>query len=167
MNYIIIIRFLLALLPFHIIENRANINVQTKVVDSGKLQVVAMAEEVIEDKKIELQIGKLSGYGPDCVGCSGYTASGNYVGDGTIYYNDYQFGKVRIVAADSKYKFGTIVKISHPNLEEDIIAIVLDRGSAIGFQRIALFDLLYSSEEEANLKGVFHNTTFEILRYGY
>ena len=112
--------------------------------------------------------GPITAYGPDCVGCTtGYTASGYYVRNGNIYYNDKEYGKVRIVAADKSLPFGTIIRISDLNVFNDpIIAIVLDRGSAIGFNRRVYFDLLYNSEKETEFFGK-RNATFEVLRRGY
>lgn len=115
---------------------------------------------------LETQVGKMSGYGPDCKGCSGYLASGRYVGDGNIYYNDSKYGTVRIVAGDYSYKMGTIVRVKNSRAG-NFIAIVLDRGSSIGFGKKFLFDLLYQSEKDAAKDEVSYNTTFEILRYGY
>lgn len=117
---------------------------------------------------IEIQVGKMSGYGPNCIGCSGYTASGKYVGDGNVYYNDKTYGQVRIVAGDYKYKFGTIIRINSSKVSTDpIIAIVLDRGGSIGIDKKYMFDLLFTSEEEASKYGVSYNVTFEVLRNGY
>jgi len=117
---------------------------------------------------IETQVGKMSGYGPNCIGNSGYTASGKYVGDGNIYYNDKTYGQVRIVAGDYKYKFGTIVRIKNSKVStQPIIAIVLDRGGSIGIDKKYMFDLLFTSEEEAIKYEVSYNVTFEILRNGY
>ena len=110
----------------------------------------------------EVLIGKMSGYGPDCYGCSGYLASGVYVGDGNVYYNDSEYGQVRIVAGDKKYKFGTIVRIN-----DSVLAIVLDRGGSIGIGKKFLFDLLYVTEAEANINGISYETKFEILRNGF
>lgn len=126
--------------------------------------VVPKVEEVVEviQPQNEILTGKMSGYGPDCVGCSGYLANGHYVGDGNIYYNDSEYGQVRIVAGDKKYKFGTIVRINDTTL-----AIVLDRGGSIGIGKKFMFDLLYASEAEANGNGVSYNTKFEILRNGF
>lgn len=130
--------------------------------------------EVYEDMDIdtrvdiydnEVQIGKLSRYGPDCYLCSGYLAYGIYVGNGNIYYNDSYYGNVRILAGDKFYPFGTIVKVSYDTTS--FFGIVLDRGGAIGFGKSALFDLLYPSEDLANVDGVNYNTKFEILRYGF
>ena len=122
--------------------------------------------EVKKTKKIN-EINKYRGYitayGPDCKGCSGITASGYNVRK-TIYYHDKEYGKIRIVAADKKIPFGTIVRINYA--DKKIIAIVLDRGSAIGFNKNALFDLLYKNERESNKFGK-KKATIEILRKGY
>lgn len=111
--------------------------------------------------------GPITAYGPDCTGCTtGYTASGYYVRN-TIYYNDKQYGKIRILAADRSLPFGTIVRISDLNVfAEPVLAIVLDRGSAIGFNKKSYFDLLYKSEKETEFFGR-RNATFEVLRRGY
>lgn len=115
---------------------------------------------------LETQVGKMSGYGPDCNGCSGYLASGKYVGDGTIYYDDPTYGSVRILAGDVTYKFGTIIRVNNSNAGS-FIGIVLDRGGSIGFGKKYLFDLLYSSQGEAAVDEVSYNVVFEVLRYGY
>ena len=130
-----------------------------------------ITDEIVEEETIdavvfqesnEVVFGRMSGYGPDCIGCSGYLAYGKYVGDGNIYYDDAEFGKVRIVAGDKKYKFGTIVKIN-----DSFLAIVLDRGGSIGVGKKFLFDLLYESEAESYKHGVSNDVKFEILRNGF
>lgn len=125
-------------------------------------------EEIVENKSdvLETQVGKMSGYGPDCSGCSGYLSSGKYVGDGDIYYNDSTYGKLRIVAGDKKYKLGTVIRVKNSKAG-NFLAIVLDRGGSIGFGKKFLFDLLYTSEKEALKDEVSYNVTFEVLRYGY
>ncbi len=115
---------------------------------------------------LESYIGSLSGYGPDCYLCSGYLASGDSVLDGHIYYHDPTYGDIRILAGDSRYAFGTIVRVKNSVLG-DFLGIVLDRGGSIGFGKKFLFDLLYSTEAQASINGVSHQVTFEILRYGY
>lgn len=132
---------------------------------SDECQFISSLNNNVTTEILEVQIGKLSRYGPDCYGCSGYLAYGDYVGDGKIYYYDSQYGYVRILAGDRKYQFGTIVKVVTNN--EEFLGIVLDRGGAIGFGRVALFDLLYPSEYLANIDGVSYNTEFSILRYGF
>lgn len=119
-----------------------------------------------EDVVLERQKGALSAYGPDCAGCSGYLASGRYVLDGNIYYDDSQYGTVRIVAGDKKYSYGTIVRIKSNKIGNEILAIVLDRGG-IGLSKKFMFDLLFKSESEAWEFGSFSDVEFEILRYGY
>ena len=110
--------------------------------------------------------GNITAYGPDCVGCIGITANGYNVRS-TIYYHDKEYGKIRIVAADKSLPFGTIVRISGlKEFTEPIIAIVLDRGSAIGFNKKVYFDLLYKNEKDTYSFGK-QKATFEILRRGY
>lgn len=128
-------------------------------------EVSSLVEESTSDV-LETQVGSLSGYGPDCVGCSGFLASGLDVRGGNIYYFDSTYGNVRILAGDRSYPYGTIVRVKNSRLSE-FIGIVLDRGGAIGFGKRHLFDLLYSSSTEALKNEVSYNTTFEILRYGY
>lgn len=127
-------------------------------------------EEVVVSKPVsdvlEKQVGSLSGYGPDCKGCSGYLASGRYVGDGNIYYSDSTYGTVRILSGDKTYPFGTIVRVKSSSWGT-FLAIVLDRGGGVGFGKTHLFDLLYASNSLAYDCGVSYNTVFEILRYGY
>lgn len=116
---------------------------------------------------IKSYYGPMTAYGPDCVGCIGITTSGYNVLDGRIYYHDKTYGNIRILAADKSLPFGTIVRISGLDVfEEDILAIVLDRGSAIGFNKRSYFDLLYNSEKETDFFGKRY-ATFDILRMGY
>ena len=118
---------------------------------------------------IETYHGKMTGYGPDCVGCSGITASGRNVKNGNIYYNDQTFGTIRIVAGDRSIPFGSIIKITGLNISSDpILAIVLDRGGMIGFAegKHSYFDLLYETEKAASSFGR-QTATFELLRSGY
>lgn len=114
--------------------------------------------------------GRITAYGPDCYGCtSGRTASGQYVLEGNIYYNDPTFGNIRIVAADKSIPFGSIIRINGLSISEDpILAIVLDRGGMIGFAegKHSYFDLLYKSEADASTFGR-PTATFELLRSGY
>ena len=156
------------------ISNNKDENISFTFVNSEinvfKTVVLAKKEEK-KDVKIEPVLatyhGPITAYGPDCIGCTtGYTASGYYVRN-NIYYNDKKYGKVRIVAADKSLPFGTIVRIKNLDVfKSDIVAIVLDRGSAIGFKKKAYFDLLYTSEKETLTFGRRY-ATFEILRKGY
>ena len=133
-------------------------------------KIASVINKEKKQEKIETVLatyhGPITAYGPDCVGCSGITASGQNVRN-NIYYNDKKYGKVRIVAADKSLPFGTVIKISDLDVfSEPVLAIVLDRGSAIGFNRRVYFDLLYPSEKETDFFGK-RNATFEVLRKGY
>ncbi len=117
-------------------------------------------------KPVETIRGNISAYTPYCGGgCSGYTASGRFIGN-NIFYEDKDFGTLRIVAGD--YPFGTIVRIKGLYyFNEDIYAIVLDRGGIVGRNKPVLFDLLFFSEGNASDFGVQKNIQCEILRVGY
>ena len=105
--------------------------------------------------------GYITHYGPDCKGCGGTTAAGYNVKN-TIYYNDSQYGQVRIVAMDRAYPLYSIIQISNYK-QGAITAIVLDRGGAIKGNKI---DLLVSSESEASKLGIQKNAEVKVLRYG-
>lgn len=117
------------------------------------------------DDKVESFTGSMSGYGSDCRGCIGYTSSGYNIKN-TIYYKDSEYGQVRILAGDSTFRFGSIIRVKGSKID-DFIGIVLDRGSAVGIGKKHLFDLLFSSEQEARFYEVSYNVTFEVLRNGY
>ncbi|MBO5376050.1 MAG: hypothetical protein J6A52_04285 [Bacilli bacterium] len=119
-------------------------------------------------KTLETIKGKITAFTPFCEGCSGYTASGKYVGGGDIYQYDSEYGMVRIVAGDKSYPFGTIVRIKNLGyFGGDVYAMVLDRGGAIGKNKRAIFDLLFATKENAYKFGVANNIECEILRIGY
>ena len=83
--------------------------------------------------------GKMTGYGPDCPGCSSVgnvsclTREGvnhSLITDG-LYYNDISYGSLRILAADHLvFPCGTVVKINNGVLNE-FYGIVLDTGYAM------------------------------------
>lgn len=146
----------------------------------------SVSDNFFMDKEVlNTYYGSLTGYGPDCYGCGNYvtnkvsTSSGYHIAnivDGviepafTITYDDYEYGNVRIVAGDSSLPYKSIVRINIDN-EDPIIAIVLDRGSTVGFDNcrsgngcLTTFDLLY--ETEGSARGKVNNVKFEILRIG-
>lgn len=134
-------------------------------VEESHIEIEEVKEEKIETDILETMIGSMSGYGPDCRGCTGFTSSGYNINNG-IYYFDKTYGEVRILAADRSLKLGSIVRIKESKIGE-FVGIVLDRGSAIGIGKTYLFDLLFASENEAYHYGVSNDVVFEILRYGY
>ena len=119
-----------------------------------------------ENEVLDKFTGTITGYGPDCDGCIGITASGYDVRN-TIYYNDKTYDNVRVLAADKSLPFGTIIKVSNLKNYNDFIGIVLDRGSAISFDGFSQIDLLFESEDYSYNFGRKENVIFEILRLGY
>lgn len=109
--------------------------------------------------------GTMTGYGPDCVGCTGkvYCPPRNDVRNGNIYFNDNEYGKVRIVAADHSIPCGTMVKVTGGNISGTMTAIVLDRGGVI---KGTLMDLLMASETDSIAVGR-QNVTYEVVRWGW
>ena len=104
--------------------------------------------------------GSLTGYGPDCYGCSGYTSSGHNA-NASYTYNDSEYGTIRIVAADPSIPLYSVFRITIPG-SDPFLAIVLDRGGNVGFDRGTLFDLLFPTESQAMHKT--DNVMFEQLR---
>lgn len=128
---------------------------------------------------LEEFFGSTTGYGADCVGCSGTVAcptkssmSHNLIRDG-IYYNDSEYGEVRIVAAtQSKFSCGTIMSIDN-GIIEPFMAIVLDTGSAM---RNAwkngdiLVDIAFSYENSVGIHDATNrsgNVKFKVYRNGW
>lgn len=148
--------------------------VKEEIVEDVLLEDEADSDDAVVEKEslptvsdvLESHVGTMSGYGPDCRGCSGFLASGKYVGDGNVTYYDSDYGNVRILAGDVSIPFGSIVRVKNSRVPE-FLGIVLDRGGSIGFGKKFLFDLLYPSEDIALNDEVSYNTTFEILRFGY
>lgn len=140
---------------------------------------VTLLEPDFSDKKaLETFIGSLTGYGPDCYGCGGSTSSGYDLRE-KIYYDDAEYGTIRIVAADKYFPFYSIIRISNVPGMEPFIAIVLDRGGDVGWyrnsvsgeimfdsQKGTLFDLAFTTEKDPNILGKTNNVKFEVLRSG-
>ena len=151
-------------------------NIKSKIpfvdLDVGNASVLPALEHHEENLSLvvtpvlETVSGAMSAYGPDCAGCSGHLGGGFDASGGNYIYTDATYGNIRIVAGDSKYPYGTIVKVSNSKIGE-FNAIVLDRGGDIGVGRRFTFDLLFPTEAEAASFGTNYDCTFDILRYGY
>ena len=113
---------------------------------------------------IKTEGGTITGYGPDCAGCSGITASGHNLHE-SIYYNDLEFGTVRILAADKSIPFYSIFRVSNIPGMDPFLAIVLDTGGNVGYGKGTLFDLAHANEQNGVLPKT-SNVTFEMLRSG-
>lgn len=127
---------------------------------------------------ISISYGSTTGYGANCVGCSGNVAcSTNYgthslINDG-VYYEDSKYGNVRIVAADnSLYPCGTIISIDN-GVMDPFMGIVLDTGGAMrnAWQNgNILIDIAFSYEDS---KGIYDATNmdgsvkFKVYRVGW
>ncbi len=139
------------------------------ILDSNKPLYVSSLAEIEEQGPIGpiTFTGTITGYGPDCEGCGGRVGCPprQDVRDGNIYFNDATYGTIRIVATDPVIPCGTIVKISNFRFSsEPIIAIALDRGSAI---KGLTMDLLFESEKVTAPIGRQYNISYEILRWGW
>ena len=94
---------------------------------------------------------------------TGYAANCPNVLDGTIYYNDADYGEVRIVASSSNLKCGSIVQFNLDTVSnKPITAIVLDRG-VTGTN----LDLLMESEDAAIRYVGGRLISYSVLRNGY
>jgi len=149
-----------------------NTNGDTKV-------LVEKVDEVIEvgTGKYGEYTGALTEYGPDCYGCdpNGYTYCATRNGtwhsltkDG-IYYEDSEYGKVRILAAyTGEFPCGTIIEIN--NSEKDgLIGVVLDTGGGmINAYRTGwtLIDLAYESQSSVEMP-INKKTSFSVKRWGW
>lgn len=124
-------------------------------------------------------VGRITGYGPDCEGCSGYgnlscrTKSGSkhsLLNDG-IYYNDEEYGSVRILAASlDGFPCGTIVEVSKDSTK--FLGVVLDTGGSMRdawSKGEVWMDLAYSSQHEARYNGIISgkNINYKIKRWGW
>lgn len=110
--------------------------------------------------------GKLTGYGPDCKGCGGRAScNGQNVKNGNIYYNDKQYGKLRILAADRSVPCGSVVRVNNINgYSGPVMAVVLDRGGAIRGNHL---DLLFETQRNMGNFRTQSNIKFDIVRWGY
>lgn len=161
------------------VKKEVEIIVKNKSLDNKKKQEekdktntkIKETEENIVKEKIEQYAilstlnGSLAAYGTDCKGCSTKTSSGYDISK-SIYYEDQKYGKIRILAGDKSYPYGTIVNVKIDSSTQ-IKGIVLDRGSDIGIGKKFQFDLLFESQKQAYSFGSKKNVTFEILRLGY
>lgn len=132
-----------------------------------RIEIQKPQSEVIQvgEKVIETFVGSMTGYGPDCKGCGGKVGYGIDVRGGNIYYNDSKYGKLRIIAADKKYPYGTVMRISNSKvLDKPTLAIVLDRGGAVKGNKI---DLLFDSEKNIPRGSTQKNITIDVVRLGF
>lgn len=156
-----------------------NINLENKVdsavlsasyekIDKSELKPVffdTMQEAVENAKYYETSFkGKLTHYGPDCPLCGGHLGcNGQDARNGNIYYNDKEYGTVRVVASSKILPCGSIIRINVDEYDPNgMYAIVLDRGVSPGN-----IDLLKTSQRAWSPVRTLNNVVFDIVRYGY
>lgn len=143
----------------------------------------------LSDKKNEIvQVGTgkngnytgiLTGYGPDCPGCSSVGNVSCKTREGTVhsliydglYYSDEVYGSLRILAADhTEFPCGTVIKINNGVLDV-FYGIVLDTGYTMRNawkNGTVWIDLAFSTQKEALTGGATSsNTKFEVQRWGW
>jgi hypothetical protein len=138
------------------------------------------------DEVVEVGIGEvgeytgtLTGYGPDCPGCSSVgnvscrtyeNAKHSLINDGVTYV-DHEYGTVRILAAALvKFPCGTIIYIDNGTLKP-FYGIVLDTGYTMR-QAYAngniWIDLAFPAENTALTAGATsYNTKYSVVRWGW
>lgn len=166
-----------------------------KVVKEGKNGIsyinkngeVTILEEPIDEEivigtgKNGIYYGNMTGYGPDCATCNGvgvtYCSTKdhktfNIVKDG-VYYNDDEYGKVRVLAgAKKEFPCGTIIQIENSNLG-NFIGIVMDTGYDMNkFYENGkiLFDVAYDTEQNYMIPKTTNMTgkvIYSVQRWGW
>ncbi len=141
------------------IEEKENIVVKDPVVEVKEEEKPVQASDVLRS-----YTGKMSFYNANCRGCSGVTSTGTDISDGRLYYYDSNYGNLRIIAAGPEIKKWSIVRLKNTSFGNNTLAIVLDRGGAIGEGRTFLIDMLTNKQEGKD--GVERNVVVEVLRDG-
>ena len=124
-------------------------------------------------------VGSITNYGPDCAGCSkvGNVSCRTREGKNlslydTIYYDDIEYGEVRILAATRDvFPCGTIINVSKGNV--NFYGVVLDTGGAMNSawreKGYILIDLAHASQQAAISSGLIHGTgvNYKVIRWGW
>lgn len=151
--------------------------------DGKEIEILKVQNEVLEvgTGLYGNYKGIMTGYGPDCYTCSGrgYVAcntkdkkSFNLKDDG-IYYQDDEYGKVRVMAAAlSMFPCGTIVEVESKRLG-NFTGIVLDTGYDMRKhleEGIYHFDIAYETEKDemvAKTTDMSGNVLYKVQRWGW
>ena len=134
---------------YHNGEFYAIVNDETNVIYEGVARVVAIGTYVPAPPPVRVNTtpptdsletftANVTAFQANCRGCSGITANGTDVRS-TTTFNDATFGTVRIIAADRRFPFGSIIYISGVGN-----AVVLDRGGSV---RGNVLDLLKGAND--------------------
>ena len=163
------------ILVFTIVIAKSSTDVSVRAVENDNLNktvdLSTMALKVDEVNKndkyyvIDTFTGDLTGYAYNCPLCNGTLAClPKYnIKNGTLKYNDYEYGEVHIVASSRKLKCGSIISFESKRVGEGTqYAIVLDRG-VLGYA----LDLLTESEAYASKYIGRSKITYNLLRSGW
>lgn len=168
---------------YNFVDVSATSEEKEEVVEEVKEEETKAEESVKDNKPAEVNdavfVGKMTGYGADCAGCSGVGSLSCRTADGSRhtlsengeYYNDSAYGSVRIVAAAlEKFPCGTIVKIDHPALGS-FYAVVLDTGGSVNrawANGTVWMDLAFRTESDPSIYSTTSsNTTYSVQRWGW
>lgn len=124
-------------------------------------------------------VGSITNYGPDCYGCSKVGNVACHTREGknlslydTIYYDDYEYGQVRILAATRDvFPCGTIVLVSRGDVK--FYGVVLDTGGAMNRawreSGYILMDLAHASQHDAATSGLINGkgVSYQVERWGW
>lgn len=171
-------------LPSNIIITKQKGKVGLAYTDQNSNQLEILEEPVTEIVEIGTGapgefVGKMTGYGADCAGCSSAGTLSCRTESGQSFsltkngetYDDDEFGTVRILAAAlDKFPCGTIIKVSGSNLGT-FNAVVMDTGSAMrnAYKNgIILMDLAFVSESHPDIfKATGSNIKYSVQRWGW
>lgn len=166
--------------------NRKNILVEGKdgLVYTDKKGNIKKTDEAVQEV-IEIGTGaqgiysgNTTGYGGDCIGCSGRVSCRTREGQPFnlnqegIYYNDNQYGSVRILAADlSLFKCGTVIEVNNGR-GEPFLGIVMDTGSGMreSWRNHGLVhvDIAHETEKDPIIyQATSKNAEFSVQRWGW
>ena len=112
-------------------------------------------------------IGQMTAYQATCRGCTGevYCPPRQDVRNNNIWFNDNDYGSIRILAADPNIPCGTVVKITNVSFtDEEIIGIVLDRGGLI---KGNIMDFLVGENDDMDVVGRQRGVKYEVMRWGW
>lgn len=167
----------------------------TRVIDEGQYGVIYIDRETGEEMEVrEMKpetllvgtgragnfTGVLTGYGPDCPGCSAVgnvacrtreRTSHSLINDG-LYYNDKEHGELRILAASlNAFPCGTVVKVDNGN-RDSFRGIVLDTGHTMRVawseNRQVWMDMAFESQAAASRgRATSYNTKYSVQRWGW
>ena len=161
-------------------KNEEKVEEKEKGVEEVKEEEnVSVTTSTENESNDAVYVGKMTGYGADCIGCSGVGALSCRAADGSRhtltengeYYNDATYGTVRIVAAAlDKFPCGTIVKVDHPALGT-FYAVVMDTGGSMRnawANGYVWMDLAFKTESDPNIYATTStNTTYSVQRWGW